>query len=133
MAPIARNKHAAHGTVFRYRGGCRCRRCMDGINAHQRKLYRRQKERKGFRDKSYVKEVWVLYGLTAEEYGALLKKQKGVCAICKGINSSGRRLGVDHDHNTGVVRGLLCGPCNSQLGWFEKHLTKAARYLKHAA
>jgi Recombination endonuclease VII len=56
------------------------------------------------------------YGLTIEEYDRLLTAQDGVCAICKCINENGRDLSVDHDHTTGIVRGLLCQKCNSAIG-----------------
>lgn len=62
------------------------------------------------------------YGLSTEDYSRMLKAQNGVCLICKGVNKgklTGVPLGVDHDHTTNTVRGLLCSPCNSKLGWFE--------------
>jgi hypothetical protein len=55
------------------------------------------------------------YDLTMEDYGRLLKKQDGRCAIC-GIKPLFKRLTVDHCHDTGRVRGLLCGHCNSGIG-----------------
>ena len=77
------------------------------------------------------------YGLTEEEYAATSKKQRGVCAICKQHNTrkkDGRRfdLSVDHCHETGKVRGLLCSECNLGIGKF-KHdpslLHAAIEYL----
>src|SRR3972149_7949169 len=59
------------------------------------------------------------YGLTIEAYEALLNNQKYVGAICGLTNKNGRRLGVDHCHKTGKVRGLLCTTCNSGLGHFK--------------
>lgn len=63
------------------------------------------------------------YGLTQEEYDWLLFLQDGQCAICKktpeqsGLTGrNGQRLHVDHCHDTGVVRGLLCTRCNTLLG-----------------
>ena len=54
------------------------------------------------------------YGLTAEQYDDLLKRQGGKCAICRNKPKS-KRLAVDHDHGTGAVRGLLCSRCNHDL------------------
>ncbi len=58
------------------------------------------------------------YGLEPEDYDAMLEQQGGLCAICKRECVTGRALHVDHDHNTGRVRGLLCHKCNSGLGQF---------------
>src|SRR5262249_52977690 len=73
------------------------------------------------------------------QYQSLLEKQGGRCAICgtaQGHRSCRGRachLAVDHDHQTGTVRGLLCNKCNRGLGWFQDSpeiLETAARYLK---
>ena len=72
------------------------------------------------------------YGITLEEYNGLLEKQKGKCAICKTITSK-RRLDVDHCHETGKIRGLLCLNCNAALGNFKDDpilLRTAIEYLK---
>lgn len=53
------------------------------------------------------------YGLTLEEYDALLAAQGGKCAICKGTRTY--NLQVDHCHKTGFTRGLLCKGCNKRL------------------
>lgn len=63
-------------------------------------------------------------GITIEEYDAMLEAQGGVCAICKRVCTSGRRLSVDHDHKCcpgekscgRCVRGLLCRDCNTSIG-----------------
>src|SRR2546427_2751606 len=72
------------------------------------------------------------YGLSVEKYGQILAMQRGVCAICSRPPKT-RRLSVDHDHETGKVRGLLCYPCNSRL-LQRRHtpllLRRAARYLE---
>ena len=73
------------------------------------------------------------YNLEVEEYIAMSEDQQGACAICRQYVS---RLCVDHDHNTGNVRGLLCHNCNTGLGKFKdniQHLADAISYLaKHA-
>lgn len=57
------------------------------------------------------------YGLTQVQWDAKLAVQGGVCAICKGAQSKGRKsFCTDHDHKTGTVRGLLCHPCNVAIG-----------------
>lgn len=78
------------------------------------------------------------YGLTEAEYGRMLERQSGVCAICSTApeDSPHSRLYVDHDHSTGAVRGLLCGHCNRGLGAFRdtpEFLDNAKEYLNAAA
>lgn len=67
------------------------------------------------RDIEYRQELRRNYGLTTEEYKAMLHKQQGCCAICHKPDPE-RRLSVDHDHTTGKVRGLLCCACNRAIG-----------------
>jgi hypothetical protein len=72
-----------------------------------------------------------VYGLSDGEYAALLAYQGGTCAIprCR-ANGSRKRLAVDHDHETGEVRGLLCGPHNYELlGRFAGDLQDGLDYL----
>lgn len=76
-----------------------------------------------------------LYGITGEEYEAMLAAQNGCCAICESSEWSGkdRAPHVDHDHVTGKVRALLCGNCNNGLGNFgddPARLRAAAEYLE---
>lgn len=69
------------------------------------------------------------YGLTPDAYRALLEAQSGKCAVCK-VNDVAH---VDHDHSTGLVRGLLCRECNIGLGNFRdsiSFLLSAAQYLE---
>jgi len=77
------------------------------------------------------KERLKKYGMTIPEYEALLLKQAGVCAICGGCDKA-KRLAIDHDHETGAIRGLLCFDCNTGIGKFQgspRLLGKAATYL----
>ena len=82
------------------------------------------------------------YGISLEEYNDLLRKQGSVCAICgqdepsaHGRTGKQFRLAVDHCHDTGVVRGLLCQKCNRAVGLFGDDpilLRKAISYLLRA-
>lgn len=59
------------------------------------------------------------YGLTIEQYKAMVEAQHGVCKICgRPPCDRWKRLHVDHNHVTGKVRGLLCHHCNTALGNF---------------
>lgn len=75
------------------------------------------------------------YGLTREQYEAMLADQNDVCAICHNPQSDWitDALYVDHCHATKRVRGLLCAPCNSALGHMKddpERLIRAAEYLR---
>jgi hypothetical protein len=62
------------------------------------------------------------YGITVEDYETMLANQNGVCKICNRPCKSGKSLAVDHCHETGKVRGLLCAKCNTNLGRIEAYL-----------
>lgn len=74
------------------------------------------------RGRTYVRRMNLhKFGITSEDYDALLERQGSVCAACHmveiGRNQFGPlRLAVDHDHKTGTIRGLLCMQCNRALG-----------------
>lgn len=74
------------------------------------------------------------YGITPEYYADLLDIQAGGCAICGALEEDQRDgvLGVDHCHETGAVRGLLCENCNRAIGLLQDDpelLRMAIRYL----
>jgi hypothetical protein len=70
------------------------------------------------------------YNLSVAEHRRLFAQQNGVCAICR---EPDRELVVDHDHRTGRVRALLCGLCNSAIGFLRESpllARAAATYLE---
>jgi hypothetical protein len=72
------------------------------------------------------------YGISLDEYERLLEAQDGGCAICYRPPRDDISLHVDHDHETGFIRGLLCFPCNNALGLMKDdpdRLRAALRYL----
>jgi hypothetical protein len=77
------------------------------------------------------------YNITEEQYTDMLKAQNGCCAICGTDKPTGKWkvFAVDHDHETGQVRELLCNECNRGIGLLKDSpelLIKAADYLlKH--
>lgn len=78
----------------------------------------------------HVKPRLYKYGLESKEYKQLLIEQAGRCKICK--RAGGRKLVIDHSHETGKVRGLLCQSCNTALGKFQDSpfiLLAAIHYL----
>ncbi len=73
------------------------------------------------------------YGITVDDFFELLERQGGVCAVCGGVEKARSRLSVDHCHDTGVVRGLLCTNCNVGIGRLKDDpdlLRKAVAYLE---
>ncbi len=80
------------------------------------------------RRREYLK---IAYGLSPAGFDALLERQRGVCAICDRPDKSGT-LRVDHCHDTGAIRGLLCHHCNTMLGHVRDRrmiLARAIEYL----
>lgn len=80
------------------------------------------------------------YGIGPDAHAQLLASQGGVCAICGKLprkeHGRGSLLHVDHDHKTGVVRGLLCVSCNTGLGRFDDDaeiLRRAADYVSRTS
>lgn len=64
------------------------------------------------------------YGLDPADYRAMVERQEGRCLICEDQPDP---LVVDHDHETGEIRGLLCSTCNSGLGMFKDSPVLARR------
>jgi hypothetical protein len=60
------------------------------------------------------------FGITLAEYEQMLATQNGVCKICKGPPVGRPTLAVDHCHDTGRVRGLLCSNCNTGIGCLQE-------------
>lgn len=106
--------------------------CVDCRRGYKREWLRQN------RDRVYEGQIKKRYGITLAEYDSLSLRQNGACAICGGISKRRRielfrSLSVDHDHETGRVRGLLCDRCNLGLGQFRHStelLTLAMMYLE---
>ena len=86
--------------------------------------------------RKYKSDIKRRYGITWEDYERMLANQDGKCAICNHENANNKRtygrLFIDHDHETGKVRGLLCSRCNHALGQFDddiERLRSAIEYL----
>lgn len=78
--------------------------------------------------------IYKTYGITGEQYDLLYSRQGGVCYICQRAKGISKKLAVDHDHTSGYVRGLLCGPCNKVLGHFRddpEAMDRGGVYLRH--
>lgn len=96
-----------------------------------------RKRRKAYPEQEHAARISRVYGLTRGAYAAMLEGQGGGCAICGTTHPGNKRrhFAVDHDHDTGKVRGLLCMGCNRALGMMSDDaalLRKAAEYIEAA-
>jgi hypothetical protein len=84
---------------------------------------------KDMKKNSYLKGE---YGITLDDYNKMFADQNGCCAICN-IHASmlTKSLYVDHSHETGEVRGLLCSECNLALGKFKDNITTLQNAIKY--
>lgn len=133
LANFDREKTAKGG----YRNQCKsCRRRnyrwwkdhhRAAFNAYMRDYNKTKKARRC----QLSRRLKVRYGLTIKDYEAILKSQKGGCKLCGRGPKKHRRLAIDHCHNTGRVRGLLCDGCNRSLAILEDKITlaKAIDYI----
>jgi hypothetical protein len=106
----------------------------ESVNAYNRKKYHSlSPEEKTKRNRA---QQVSLYGLTLDQYDAMLKKQNGVCAICKKPETRSKKnnMCIDHNHKTGKVRSLLCDKCNRGIGYFNESISlleNASIYLRN--
>lgn len=103
-------------------GPARCRKWREN-NKERRSEYKKAYRAKNKEKISFARREYALqsvYGMTQYDYQQLLEEQHGCCAICgttkPGGNRHSKHFHVDHDHITGMVRGLLCCKCNRALG-----------------
>lgn len=101
-----------------------CKKC-DRLKAKQ------YKTPEWYRTQNYKR----FYGITIEDYDQMFEDQVGCCTICgtKEPGNTGKHFHVDHDHETGIIRGLLCSHCNTALGLFKDNiesLEAAIQYLQ---
>lgn len=111
-----------------------CRPC---VNAKSLAWYRNNRERVKKNHREYM--LRSQYGIGEAEFQHLLELQGGKCALCPvvfSLDGARRNLCVDHDHDTGQVRGLLCARCNTsigQLGDNAEGLRRALAYVEASA
>jgi len=117
------------------------RKNREKINEQQRKRRDENSDQKRAVNKTYrskngnkIHANWIksAYGITADEYNYLFIKQEGKCAICKQHQGTlPKRLSVDHCHETGKIRGLLCNKCNVSLGNFNDDISLLKEAIKY--
>ena len=109
----------------------KCKQCRNEWSSE--KYSRTPQEEVLARKRTYWKEVkrFSQYGITKEIYLEMVQAQDGLCLIC--TKRFDVDLVIDHDHDTGKVRGLLCDRCNSGLGFFEDSTEGLRRAIKYLA
>lgn len=111
-----------------------------GKNKNYRRTFCRSCDREYERvERRDYRKNWQLqktYGITLDEYHEMFNAQGGVCAICRkpeadSTNGLVHMLAVDHDHENGNVRALLCKKCNTALGLFAHDLNLLRRAFEY--
>lgn len=88
-----------------------CKDCTNDYNNEWKGKNKEKVAQYGFRSR-----LRTAFGITEEQYNELLEKQNNSCALCKKNREHfDRRFAVDHDHQSGEIRGLLCFYCNHKL------------------
>ena len=109
-----------------------CNKCRHIPQSEKARLSHRERSRRNAKRPSNKRRQCVKFGITLLHYEEMLQAQGGVCAIC-GKQQEGRSLSVDHCHETGRIRGLLCTRCNLGIGNLQDDpgvLRKAIEYLR---
>ena len=121
----------------------RCIECSKEANKRWYKANKARNKRRSYRwitknaDEVRNKRLQNKYGITLREYNRMLKRQKGVCALCgqpekaKTRDGKIKALAVDHCHDTGKVRGLLCYKCNRSIGGIGDKLESAEKLVRY--
>lgn len=115
---------------YSYGRNGRCPSCKPCRKALGKATYesRKQRDPEGLRRKSRNVHLRAQYGMTVNQFDAMTAQQRGRCAAC----GKQTKLVLDHDHETGDIRGLICNPCNLALGFAEdsiKRLRELTVYL----
>lgn len=104
------------------------------LRAERRRRGIRGRVPRGFHKDLRSQRLWQKYEMTPRQFDALLAMQGGRCAICGTDNPKSKHgvFHVDHCHETGRIRGILCNPCNvaiGKLGDTPEALLKVYNYL----
>lgn len=130
--PEVREKERAYHREYRLRPipreKERERHARPEIVEKRRERARRPEVKARKRETGRARLQWVKYGITQAHWERIFQAQGQVCAVCK-TDAPGRRGWVtDHDHGTGVVRGILCLKCNAALGMIGDSLEALRRW-----
>lgn len=110
-------------------GRYRCRTCQSKLMNSKaiNRITKRKVYSKRYRDKKREWGLKNLYGLTLEDFNEFEMEQNGRCKICL----KEEKLVVDHCHDSGLIRGLLCHKCNLALGLFDDNVETLQRAIDY--
>ena len=121
-------KHLTEFSTMKVRSGIasHCKECTNQWGRDYNKTSEgKQKKKESYkrnRDKQIDAKLRRKFGITLEQYKVMLDNQKNGCIICgRTPEENGKMLAVDHNHENGVVRDLLCNNCNVCIGFIEKN------------
>ena len=117
-----------------YEGSCKSCRYQQMKNNPNRQAIIAKYRASDKYDSKGTKYRLAKYGLSEEDYTAMIDQAGGVCEICKQPEVKNKDLSIDHDHATLAVRGILCDNCNTVLGRVKdsvSHLEAMIEYLRN--
>jgi hypothetical protein len=113
----------------RYGRNCVCKKCINENESYKEKKSKYNKSAKGQTSyfKSHLKKK---FQMTIEQKLQMFNNQNGLCEMCDRPFKDLKSACVDHNHETGQKRGLLCKPCNTFLGIIKEDSTKIKTYIE---
>lgn len=139
MANTIKQKCACGKRIHKTTGRDICYTCFykteEGKEARRRNLRNsranRRKDSDAWSAETRRVNLWRNYKITPEEYDAQFEAQHGMCALCGIHQDDTGTFHVDHCHDTGQLRGLLCGECNLMLGKSKDNVSVLARSISY--
>jgi len=114
------------GVYAKYQRGCRCEKCRAANSENEKKRRATPHGRRSVRNS----QLKTKFGIDINQFESMCSAQGGLCAIC---GEGDKPLCVDHSHDSGMVRGILCKQCNAAIGLLGDSsacLRRAAEYLE---
>jgi hypothetical protein len=130
---VYKNDHLERGRIMK-----ECRKCEEvkPLASFSKRSFLKSGSETHCKTCERARKLKALYGMTPEDYSDIMDAQQGRCGIChKEETLEGSTFNVDHDHETGIIRGILCGPCNRGIGLLQDSpevIGRAWAYLKSA-
>ena len=144
VSEFHKDKNSSDGYTYQCKA-CRNAKYKEYYHANTDKIKEKRDRDKDYRKEYYsdperkfkYRKKWIerTFNIDYSLYEDLLAKQNNVCAICgrEETAKNAKYLAVDHDHETGEIRGLLCSACNRALGLLQDKpsiIEKAYKYLR---